>query len=145
MKTSKAIEAQIAGLSKLNRTALAEHYRRLHSKPAPQRWPRKTLELAVAHHLQRQLNANLRAKMLQALLATEAIVSILSTNSRHTELIREWRGRLHRVVLLDDGVMYEGQRYRSLSAVAQKITESKCDGAKFFGSPETKTKAAARG
>ena len=145
MKASKPIEGQIAALPKLDRAALAEQYQRLYSKVAPQRWSREMLELAVAHHLQRKLNANLRAKMLQALLATEAIASILSTDSRHTELVREWRGRLHRVVLLDNSVMYAGQRYRSLSVVAQKITGSQCDGARFFGLSQSKAKAAVHG
>jgi hypothetical protein len=145
MKSSPALEAQIAALPKLGRAALSVQYQRLYLKPAPRRWSRVMLEHAVAHHLQRQLNANLRAKMLQALLATEAIVSILSTDSRNTELVREWRGRLHRVVLLGDGVMHEGQSYRSLSAVAQKITGSQREGARFFGAPDSRAKAAAHG
>ena len=32
-----------------------------------------------------------------------------------------------------DGFEYEGQRYRSLSAVAKVITGSHCNGYRFFG------------
>ena len=138
MKGGESLEKQIAALPDLDRAALVEIYQRLYAKPAPLRMPREQLELAVAIRLHKQLNANLRAKMMQALLASEAIASILSTNSRHTELVREWRGRLYRVVILDAAVMYQNQKYRSLSAVAQAITGQKISGAKFFRVPVEK-------
>ena len=135
MKRGESLERQIAALSDLDQTALAAAYQRLQGKAAPSRLPREQLELAVAVRLHKQLNANLRAKMMQALLAAEAMVSILSANSRHTELVREWRGRLYRVVILEDAVMYRDQKYRSLSAVARVITGQKISGSEFFGVP----------
>ena len=37
-----------------------------------------------------------------------------------TILIREWQGTAHRVTMLDDGVSFNGKRYRSLSEVAAR-------------------------
>ena len=37
-------------------------------------------------------------------------------------LIREWRGAAHQVTVHDDGVVYRGKRYGSLSEVARLIT-----------------------
>ena len=133
MSTREGIERQIYSLSELERSALVEKYKRLYAKLPPRRLSREQIELAVAYRLQKLLNANLRAKMMQALAATEAIASILISNSRHTELIREWRGRIYSVTLLDDGVMYDDQRYRTLSAVARVITGKRCCGSEFFG------------
>jgi hypothetical protein len=51
-------------------------------------------------------------------------------------LIREWGGARHEVKVLDDGFGYLGQRFASLSAVAQHITGAKRSGVLFFGLKE---------
>lgn len=50
-----------------------------------------------------------------------------------TAIVRHYKGRTLQVTVLPDGFEYEGQRYRSLSAVAKKITGSHCNGFRFFG------------
>lgn len=50
-----------------------------------------------------------------------------------TVLIREWRGVRHRVTVLDNGVVYRGRRYKSLSEVARAITGTHWSGLLFFG------------
>ena len=50
-----------------------------------------------------------------------------------TVLVREWRGVRHRVTVLDDDVVYRGQRYKSLSEVARLITGTRWSGPLFFG------------
>lgn len=50
-----------------------------------------------------------------------------------TRLIREWHGVIHEVLVMDEGVIYRGQRYSSLTAVARAITGSKQSGPLFFG------------
>lgn len=45
---------------------------------------------------------------------------------------RHYKGQRLRVVVLDNGFEYEGQRYKSLSAVAKAITGSHCNGYLFF-------------
>ena len=60
-----------------------------------------------------------------------------------TVLIREWRGVRHRVTVLDNGVVYRGRRFKSLSEVARAITGTHWSGPLFFGL--NRTKEAARG
>ena len=48
-------------------------------------------------------------------------------------LIREWGGVRHEVSVLEDGFGYQGQRFTSLSEVAQHITGAKRSGPLFFG------------
>ena len=50
-----------------------------------------------------------------------------------TRLVRQWHGRRYEVVVLENGFSYEGQEYRSLSAVARAITGSYWSGNRFFG------------
>jgi hypothetical protein len=43
-------------------------------------------------------------------------------------LVREWNGTKHRVVVLESGVRFRDQRYRSLSEVARVITGNRWSG-----------------
>ena len=50
-----------------------------------------------------------------------------------TVLTRQFKGRVHRVAILPHGFEYDGEVYRSLSAVAHTITGSHWNGMLFFG------------
>jgi hypothetical protein len=50
-----------------------------------------------------------------------------------TRLVREWRGVTHMVLIHADGIEWRGQRYRSLTIVARKITGARWSGPRFFG------------
>jgi Protein of unknown function (DUF2924) len=47
--------------------------------------------------------------------------------------VRAWQGRTYDVLVLDDGFSWQGTHYRSLSAVARKITGTAWSGPLFFG------------
>ena len=48
-------------------------------------------------------------------------------------LMRAWHGKTHTVQVTPDGYEYDGQRYGSLSLIAQQITGSHWSGPRFFG------------
>ena len=50
-----------------------------------------------------------------------------------TRLVREWNGRAHTVEVLDQGFLWNGEAYPSLSAVARAITGARWSGPRFFG------------
>lgn len=50
-----------------------------------------------------------------------------------SRLMREWNGRMHVVDVLADGYLLDGKTYRSLSAVAKRITGTHWSGPRFFG------------
>jgi hypothetical protein len=50
-----------------------------------------------------------------------------------TRLIRRWHGKIHHVLVLDDGFEHEGRRYQSLSQIARAITGAQWSGPRFFG------------
>ncbi len=49
-------------------------------------------------------------------------------------IVREYKGRTIRVVVLadNDGFEYDGERFRTLSAIAKKVTGSHINGFRFF-------------
>jgi len=53
-----------------------------------------------------------------------------------TILTRRYKGRTLQVEVLDHGFAFDGQVYRSLSAVAKAVTGSHCSGHFFFGLTE---------
>ena len=50
-----------------------------------------------------------------------------------TTLVRQWRGHAHTVVVREDGFEYQGERYRSLTVIAERITGAHWSGPRFFG------------
>jgi hypothetical protein len=50
-----------------------------------------------------------------------------------TRLLREWNGRQHFVEVVDGGYVFDGKPYRSLSAIARRITGAHWSGPRFFG------------
>jgi hypothetical protein len=50
-----------------------------------------------------------------------------------TKIMKEYKGNVIEVLVVQDGFSYAGEIYKSLSAIATKITGTKWNGVKFFG------------
>ena len=50
-----------------------------------------------------------------------------------TVLTREWSGQHHRVMVRDEGFVWEGRTYRSLSEIGKLLTGAQWNGPRFFG------------
>ena len=48
-------------------------------------------------------------------------------------LVRQWRGHTHTILVRENGFEYEGERYRSLTVIAERITGAHWSGPRFFG------------
>lgn len=59
-----------------------------------------------------------------------------------TRLVRDWHGRSHHVLVLDQGFLYEERHYSSLTQIAFAITGVGWSGPRFFGL-KRRTKASA--
>jgi hypothetical protein len=60
-------------------------------------------------------------------------------------LVREWNGRLERVMVLEEGFAWNGQTFGSLSQIAKAMTGTNWNGHRFFGLRQGKTPAADAG
>ena len=49
-----------------------------------------------------------------------------------TTLVRVWRGHTYIILVREDGFEYEGERYRSLMVIAERITGAHWSGPRFF-------------
>lgn len=47
-------------------------------------------------------------------------------------IVRQYKGKTIRIIVLEDGLEYEGDHYRTLSTVAKAITGSHVNGFRFF-------------
>src|SRR3984893_18002079 len=55
-----------------------------------------------------------------------------------TVLVRDWGGVTHQAKVLEDGILFRGKRYKSLSEIARVITGSRWSGPLFFGLKSTR-------
>src|ERR1700723_1560310 len=54
-------------------------------------------------------------------------------------LVREWNGKLERVMILEEGFAWNGQTFGSLSQIAKAMTGTTWNGHRFFGLRQGKT------
>jgi hypothetical protein len=102
---------------------------------------RDLLALALAHRLQVRAHGDLPgpAKRKMAELARRFTEDRSYTPTPGptlkpgSALIKEWRGVRHEVWVLEQGFSYRGERFGSLSEVAQRVTGTKWNGHVFFG------------
>lgn len=101
----------------------------------------KLLRMAIAHKVQElELDVGGRCNAIRRIAYESAATRELTGHgyAQHmkpgTRLIREYKGKLHEVLALRNGLfVYEGQIYKSLSAVACKIVGKRRSGTAFFG------------
>ncbi len=48
-------------------------------------------------------------------------------------IVREYQGKVHEVMVVPDGFIWQGKVYASLSTIARKITGTSWNGPRFFG------------
>jgi hypothetical protein len=120
---------------------LRQRWRDLYKIQAPRHFSRELLVRAVAFRMQEVAWGGLRPepqrqlrRIAQEFKETGAATIRARLKLRPgTRLVRDWQGRTYDVLVLDDGFSWQGTRYRSLSAVAGKITGTAWSGPLFFG------------
>ncbi len=146
---SEALARQLAELDSASTAELRARWERAHKHPAPKRASRDLLLRLVAYHLQEQAEGGLSkatrrrlAKLAELNGENREPISLHSVRLKPgSRLIREWRGEVHRVTVLDDGFDYRGTRYASLSQIARAITGARWSGPLFFGLRKTGSRA----
>jgi hypothetical protein len=125
----------------LDLTELRQQWRTLYKCDAAPHLSRELLLRAVAYRLQEVALGGLRPEHQRQLCQFAQQFKETGEIRRRarlelksgTRLLREWRGRSHEVLALDHGFSWQGTHYRSLSAVARKITGTPWSGPLFFG------------
>ena len=139
--TNADMAAKLRALSETATADLRAEWRRLYRAPPPKGVGRRLLELGVAWKLQEQAQGDLGANMKRQLAVLAKTMDQRGdlTKARAVQLkpgaklVREWRGKTHDVLVLEDGFQWGGQRWRSLSAIAREISGTQWSGPRFFG------------
>ena len=142
-EAADALAGELAALPLLPRAALVERWTETYGHPPPKGISRRLLEYAAAYQVQSRALGGLKPAVRRKLRQQDAsernqpsptakgkAPKTLPSGSR---LVREWHGTVHTVDVLDNGVLYNGRRYRSLSEVARAITGARWSGPRFFG------------
>ena len=134
------IKARIIALEALSTGELRIEWRRLYRATPPTRLSRDLLLRGTAYKLQELAFGGLSpqtARRLRLLTSDpskdRAAFSPAPVLKPGTRLVREWHGRTHSAIAVEGGFDYDGERYRSLSEIARRITGSHRSGPLFFG------------
>jgi hypothetical protein len=120
---------------------LRQQWRTLYKTDVSPHLSRELLVRAVAYRMQEvalgglhpQPQRQLRQIARQFKQTGQATIRARPELKPGTRLMREWQGRTYDVLVLDDGFSWQNTRYRSLSAIARKITGTAWSGPRFFG------------
>jgi hypothetical protein len=130
-------ECEIAGLVDRSTEELRRAWRTLHHTGPPLGLSRDLIIRGLADHLQQSARGGPSRALQRRLriLAAEFEKGARSFDpdivlKTGATLVRQWRGHTHTVLVREDGFEYEGQCYRSLTVIAERIT-----GAHWVGSP----------
>ena len=141
IQDATACREALARLPELDLWELRQQWRGLYKSDASPHLSRQLLLRAVAHRMQELALGSLRPELERQLRQAAQEFNKTGEIRRRarlelksgTRLVREWRGKTYEVLVLDDGVSWWGTAYRSLSAVARKITGTPWSGPLFFG------------
>lgn len=141
-----SIEEELAALAKATTAELVERYEELHGTPARIKnpsWLRKRLAWKVQERRYGGLSQIAKQRIAELVeeldlpfgedTVTGTVGKTKSNPAPGTVIVRHWRGKEIIVTVLENGVEWNGEVYRSLSAVARAITGSRWNGRLFFG------------
>jgi hypothetical protein len=139
--------AEIAKLSCLSVTDLQAEWARVFGTAAPKSARREYLLRAITYQRQCASHGGLPAALLRSLrkLCAENSTSAepngtpTRTLKPGARILREWKGAVHEVEVVEAGYRYGAQTYKSLSVIARQITGTRWSGPVFFGLKKTLT------
>ena len=131
----------LASLAQLTACELRALWPQWFDRPPPAKIRRELLIRALAHRMQERaaggLSTATRSKLREIAKAVKnnSVDGVIEPPrlTPGTHVIREWGNERHQVTVEAAGFVYRGQRYRSLSEIARRITGTRWSGPLFFG------------
>jgi hypothetical protein len=135
------VRADIAALDGMSLADLRAFWQKQYRTPAPKGFRRELLIRACAYQTQAKAYGGLAPKTRRKLLkiAADAEKGTFTTAGAPrrlrpgTRLVRGYEGKTHTVEVMADGFAWNGQKFRSLSAIAKAISGTNWNGNVFFG------------
>lgn len=138
------LTAQLAAVATMSPVELRSEWQRLHKVPAPRVSP-DLLGRGFAYRLQERALGGLPPSAVRELARVTAQKAEggqcpkagAQPNAADlrpgTTLMRSWGDRTWSVLVTEDGLVFDGRRYASLSQIAREITGAHWSGPRFFG------------
>jgi len=139
------LKVDIHDLDRLSRSELRALWTHVLGEQAPATLGRDILALGIAYACQERRQGGLSkpvAKELarlfdQVLRGDRTEMPLTGSLPRSgTILVREWQNTAHHVTVTEDGFLWNGRTYHSLSGIARAITGTNWNGPRFFGMRE---------
>lgn len=133
------IESELADLKACTTKQLKARWHQVMRCPAPDIGPdllRRTISYKIQERVHGKLprsTASAIAKIGERLSRTGEVSTATPQLKPGTRLTRSWHGKMHQVLVCEDGFEFEGRSYNSLSRIAQAITGAHWSGPRFFG------------
>ena len=136
-----ALDSELAALPTLSAHQLRLKWQDLRSGEPTAAASRDLMIREIAYKMQERAHGGLAPAIKRRLRALAAEVEANGAGAfapalllkPGTRLLREWGGKTHTVIVLDDGFEYDGARYPSLTQLAVRITGAHWSGPRFFG------------
>jgi hypothetical protein len=136
-----AVEAELDRLAVMPIAQLRARYREMFRSDPPKAFGPDLLRRSIAHRIQEKAYGGLSRsvqrlldQMMKAYAAKPGGKIVLPRRIKPgSVLVREWKGKSHRVMVLAEGFAYDGKTFGNLSEIAGLITGTRWNGPRFFG------------
>jgi len=136
-----AVETEVKRIGSMNKNELRSLWQNVFKAAPPKSFGPDLLRRSLAYKVQEAAYGGLTGGLKREL--ADAVRQVLKRPSSRIELprrimsgavlIREWKGKVVRVTVLEDGFLFEDRNYSSLSEIAKLITGTNWNGPRFFG------------
>jgi hypothetical protein len=139
--TDPAVETELDRLPTMPIADLRKRYRELFRTEPPKAFGPDLLRRSIGHRIQERAYGGLSAPA-RRLLDLLVKAALAKPNGRlelprrikpGSELVRTWKGKTYRVMVMADGFAHDGRTFASLSEIATDITGTRWNGPRFFG------------
>jgi hypothetical protein len=139
--SNPAVEDELDRLPNMPIIQLRQRYRELFRTEPPKAFGPDLLRRSIAYRIQEKAYGGLPGST-QRLLDQLVKAAMAKPNGRlvlpwrikpGSELVRTWKGKTYRVIVMPDGFTHDGKTFASLSEIASKITGTNWNGPRFFG------------
>jgi hypothetical protein len=139
--TDPAVEDELDRLATMPIAQLRLRYAQVFRTDPPKAFGPDLLRRSIAHRIQEEAYGGLSRsaqrlldQMMKAYAAKPGGKIVLPRRIKPgSVLVREWKRKSHRVVVLADGFAYDGKTFANLSEIAVLITGTRWNGPRFFG------------
>jgi hypothetical protein len=148
-----AVEAELDRLPTTPIADLRTRYHELFRAEPPKAFGPDLLRRSIAQRIQEKAYGGLSPtaqKLLnqlvkQALTRPNGRLELPRRIKPGSELVRTWKGKSYRVMVMADGFAYDGKTFTNLSEIASAITGTRWNGPRFFGLRSASPEAGADG